>query len=41
MHFEYNNISSLENLLQKEKQIGTIKMEVVRNEKPKKIFKSS
>lgn len=38
MHFEYNNISSLENLLQKEKQIGTIKMEVIRNEKPKKNF---
>ena len=38
MHFEYNNISSLENLLQKEKQIGTIKMEVIRNEKPKKNY---
>ena len=37
-HFEYNNIQSLENLLKKEREIGTIKMEVVRNEIPKKGF---
>ena len=35
--FEYNNISSLK-IYFKEKQIGTIKMEVIRNEKPKKNY---
>ena len=36
--FEYNNTDSLEELISKHKDIGTIKMEVERNEKPKNNF---
>ena len=38
LHFEYNNISSLEKILSTDKNIGTIKMEVLRNEYPKNNF---
>ena len=38
IHFEYNNISSLEKILASDKQIGAIKMEVLRNEFPKNNF---
>ena len=38
VHFEYNNIQSLEKILASDKQIGTIKMEVLRNEYPKNNF---
>ena len=38
LHFEYNNISSLEKILVSDKNIGAIKMEVVRNEYPKNNF---
>ena len=38
LHFEYNNISSLEKLLISDKKIGAIKMEVIRNENPKNNF---
>ena len=33
--FEYNNLSSLKNIISNNKDIGVIKMEVERNEKPK------
>ncbi len=38
VHFEYNDISSLENILASDKNIGAIKMEVLRNEYPKNNF---
>ncbi len=38
LHFEYNNISSLEKILATDKNVGTIKMEVLRNEQPKDNF---
>ena len=38
INFEYNNISSLEKILLKNKDIGTIKMEVIRNTAPKGNF---
>ena len=38
INFEYNNISSLEKILLKNKDIGTIKMEVIRNVAPKGNF---
>ncbi len=36
--FEYNNIKSLKNIISSNKDIGAIKMEVERNEKPKNNF---
>ena len=36
--FEYNNLSSLKNIISNNKDIGVIKMEVERNEKPKENF---
>ena len=36
--FEYNNLSSLKNIISNNKDIGVIKMEVERNEKPKVNF---
>ena len=38
INFEYNNISSLEKILLKNKDIGAIKMEVIRNTAPKGNF---
>ena len=38
INFEYNNISSLEKILLKNKDIGAIKMEVIRNTVPKGNF---
>ena len=36
--FEYNNLSSLKNIVSNNKDIGVIKMEVERNERPKANF---
>ena len=36
--FEYNNLKSLKNIISKNKDIGIIKMEVERNEKPNKNY---
>ena len=36
--FEYNNLSSLKNIISNNKDIGVIKMEVERNEKPKENY---
>ena len=38
INFEYNNISSLEKILLNNKDIGAIKMEVIRNTAPKGNF---
>ena len=38
VNFEYNNFEQLENLINNDKNIGTIKMEVVRNIQPKNNF---
>ena len=38
VNFEYNNFKQLENLINNDKNIGTIKMEVVRNIQPKNNF---